>query len=627
MSGKSSLKLTENFLGLAIPAIGVCYILDIPLYVTGVSLFNQQYLSIFWALITALIFLTVPRSGRANKGPSVLDLILVLLTLLIGLYVTIFYREILENLGTPSPVQVVFGLLAVIVVLESVLRTTGKPIVIVILIFILYAKFGDLAPGILKTRGLSWSRLFQQLYVGSGFMFGLPLRVVAGMVFGFILFGNVVMQTGGGEFLFKCAQALMGRYRGGPAKVAVLASTFFGTLSGSAVANVASTGMVTIPMMKKSGFSPTFAGAIEATASTGGQIVPPVMGAAAFVIAEFLGISYWEVVLAALIPALLFYYGLFLQVDLRATANSIKGLSTDEIPRFSTVLRQGWIYIFPLIALVVTLFVLFMSPGTAALYSTAVMIFATLLRKETRVIWSWSRVTDILKKTSRTLFEMTAVCAAAGFLVGIVGYTGLGLSLSRILTEAAGGSLILLALLTAFTSTILGMGMPTTAAYIILAVLAAPALTNLGIEPILAHLFIFYYGALSMLTPPVCLACYTAGSIAKAPQMPLAFRSMGLAAAGYIVPIIFLYEPGLALIGSKAGIFFSIVVAVVAVSFFAFGVEGYFMTALKKYERVLAFVVAITVFMPNNVSRFFGLILVLYLVASQIRKKRKQRYL
>jgi len=309
-------------------------------------------------------------------------------------------------------------------------------------------------------------------------------------------------------------------------------------------------------------------------------------------------------------------------VDLRAASLGLKGLPKEEIPRLGEVLREGWIFIFPIVALVVTLFVLFLSPGASALYSTGIMILATLLRKKTRTAWSLHRVMDILRKTSRTLFEISAVCAAAGFLIGIVGYTGLGLSLSRILTEVAGGNLLILALLTAFACTILGMGMPTTAAYIILAVLAAPALINLGVEPILAHLFILYYGALSMLTPPVCLACYAAASIADAKSMPLAFSAMGLAVVGYVVPIIFLYEPGLALIGSKSGTIFSIIVAVAAISFFAFGVEGYFLTALKWPERLLAFVVAITVFVPSWVSRIFCLFLLLSLVASQIRKKR-----
>lgn len=615
-------RFLQKLLGITTPVVAIIFILDLPLYFTGVSLFNQQYLAIFWAQVIALIFLTIPASKKTESvAGRWYDLALVILTLVIGLYVAFLYPEILLTLGTPTSFKMVLGILAVLVALESVRRVAGWPIVIIILLFIFYAKFGNFAPGVLRTKGLSWIRLWNQLYLGADFMFGIPLRVAALMVFGFILFGNIIMQTGGGEFLFGVAQSLMGRFRGGPAKVAVLASTFFGTLSGSAVANVAGTGMVTIPLMKKTGYSPTYAGAIEAAASTGGQILPPVMGAAAFVMAEFLGISYPTVVAAALVPALLYYLGLFLQIDLRAAKSGLKGLPREEIPSFWKTVVKGWIYFIPLIVLIITLFIFFMPPGAAALYSAGAMIVASLLRKETRTAWDWAKVSTILRGTSRTLFEMTAISAAAGFVVGIVGYTGLGLSLSRVLTTAAGGSLLLLALLTAMTSTILGMGMPTTAAYILLAVLAAPALTKLGIEPILAHMFIFYFGTLSMLTPPVCMAAYAASSIAKAPQFPLALRSMRLAVAGYIVPFVFLYAPSLALIGSWGEILLTVSTAVIAIALFAVGIEGYFLTVLRWFERVLSIGAAIALIVPGGTSHLVGLVLLAFLVTLQLRKR------
>jgi TRAP transporter 4TM/12TM fusion protein len=616
------MSLMEKLLGISIPIVAIVFVLDIPLYLTGASLFNQQYLALFWSLVVALIFLTVPASKKSDQTKTKwYDLLLACLTVLIGLYVTFFYSEVLLTLGVPTTLRVVLGFVAILLVLESVRRVTGWTIVMIILLFILYAKFGYVIPGVLRIKGLSWSRLFSQLYLGADFMFGIPLRVAGLMVFGFILFGNVVMRTGGGEFLFDVAQSLMGRFRGGPAKVAVVASTFFGTLSGSAVANVAGTGMVTIPLMKRVGYSPTYAGAIEATASTGGQILPPVMGAAAFVMAEFLGISYPTVVVAALIPALLYYLGLFLQIDLRAAKRGLRGLPKEEIPSFRKTLVEGWIYIIPLIVLIITLFVLFMPPGAAALYSAGATVLATLLKRKTRSVWSWNKVLEILERTSRTLFEVTAISAAAGFVVGIVGYTGLGLSLSRVLTEAAGGSLILLALFTAVTSTILGMGMPTTAAYILLAVLAAPALTNLGIEPILAHLFIFYFGTFSMLTPPVCLAAYTAGSIAKAPQLPLAFLAIRLAIAGYIVPFVFLYAPGLAFIGSVREIIVNIIAAVVAITLIAVGLEGFLFRDLRWFERVIWIGGGILIIVPLWWSRVLGFTLVLLLVIFSLLRR------
>ncbi|MBW2066721.1 MAG: TRAP transporter fused permease subunit [Deltaproteobacteria bacterium] len=611
-----------HFLGISIPIVAIIFVLDIPLYLKGISLFNQQYLAIFWAQVVALIFLTKPASRKRNREKIArYDLFLALLTLAVGLYVALFYPSILLTLGTLTLFKTLIGLLAVLLVIESVRRVTGWPIVIIIVLFIAYTKYGNYAPGVLQIKAVSWSRIFSQLYLGADFMFGIPLRVAALMVFGFILFGSVIMETGGGDVLFNLAQALMGRFRGGPAKVAVLASTFFGTLSGSAVANVAGTGMITIPLMKRVGYSPTYAGAIEATASTGGQILPPVMGAAAFVMAEFLGISYPAVVAAALFPALLYYFGLFLQIDLQAARQGMKGLPRQDLPSLGEILKQGWIYFIPLTVLIITLFVLFLPPGAAALYSTGATVIATLLTRKTRSVWSWTKINSIFYRTSRTLFELTAISAGAGFVVGIVGYTGLGLSLSRVLTQAAGGSLLFLAVLTATTSTLLGMGMPTTAAYILLAVLAAPALTNLGIEPILAHLFIFYFGTLSMLTPPVCLAAYAAASIAKAPQMSLALQAMRLAIAGYIVPFIFLYASGLALIGSWPHIIATLGASVIAIALFSFGIEGYCMGVMTWFERLVAVFSAIAIITPYHYSRIIGFSLLGLLMLIQFKRK------
>lgn len=624
MERRNVLQFVPKALGIAIPIMAIVFVLDVPLYLTGASLFNQQYMALFWSLIVALIFLTVPASKKGvAKRPRWYDWLLVVLTFIVGFYVTIFYPQILRVLGVVAPLQVVMGSLAVLLVLESTRRVAGWPIVIIVVIFILYAKFGNLIPGILQTKGLSWARLLSQLYLGADFMLGTPLKIASLIVFGFIFFGQVIFQTGGGEFLMKLAQSLMGRYRGGPAKVAVLASSLFGTVSGSAVANVATTGMVTIPLMKKSGYSSTYAGAIEATASTAGQIMPPVMGAAAFVMAEFLGVSYPTVVLVAIVPAMLYYLGVYLQIDLQAASSGLKGLPREEIPSFKETLRQGWIFIVPLIVLIITLFILFLPPGVAALYSTGALVLVTMLKKDIRDSWSWSKISSILQGTSRSLFELIAITAAAGFVVGIVSYTGLGLSLSRVLTEVAGGNLLLLALLTAITSTILGMGMPTTAAYILLAVLAAPALVSLGIEPVLAHLFVFYYGTLSMITPPVCLAAYTAASIAKAPQMPLAFRSMRLAVAAYIVPFIFLYMPGLALIGSVWEIILAIFLTVIAIILFAVVIEGYFLRKLTLLERCLFFVAGITMVVPNWYTHLIGLAIAAVVFLLHIRSRKR----
>ena len=503
-------------------------------------------------------------------------------------------------------------------------RTVGLPIVIIILIFIAYAKFGYLLPGILGTGGITWSRLFQQLYVGADFMLGIPLKIVCGIVFGFIIFGVIFLRFGGGDTLMNLAYSLMGRFRGGPAKVAVISSSLFGTISGSPVANVSASGMITIPLMKKAGYQPHYAGAIEAVASTGGQIAPPIMGAAAFVLAEFLGIPYYKVAITAIIPALLFYIALFIQVDLQAIKLDLKGLPQDQIPSFKKTLSKGWIYLIPIVVLVYALFVLFLSPGVSAIYGVSTAIIISLLRKDTRALWSWGNILGVFHATNQAMFAIVAVCAGAGIIIGLVSYTGLGLSFSQILTQAAGGNLLVLAFLTAVASLILGMGMPTVAAYIMVAVLAAPAMVNLGVHPIIAHLFVLYFAVISMMTPPVCLAVFAASALAEAPYMQIAGQAVRLGIAGFVVPFAFLFNPGVVLIGSIGEIASGIFFILLAIFLFAFSFEGYLLSKLGWWERILFFIGAIILIMPNMFIRISVLLILGTLsLYHEIWKKRK----
>lgn len=619
-----SVAFITTFLGAAIPFIIVAATLDIPLYLTDTSMFSQQYIAFIWTLETVLLFLIVPASKKSStKGPRWYDLFLAVLTLPVGLYVTIYYPEILFTLSMVTPLQIVLSGLAVLLVLESTRRVVGWPILCIVVLFIIYAKFGDLAPGVLQTKGLSWPRLLSQLYLGADFMFGMLLNITFLVIFGYILLGNFLFHTLGGEFLIKLASSLMGSYRGGAASTAVLASSLFGTLSGSAVANVAGTGVVTIPMMKKYGYSPVYAGAVEATASSGGQIMPPVMGAAAFVMAEFLGITYPEVAIAALVPALFYYLGVFLQIYLHAVRTDLKGVPRDQLPSYKETLRQGWVFFIPLIVLILTLFVLYMPAGTSALCAAGSVIVVSLFNKKSRATLNWPAILKTLQQTSKGMLELTAICAAAGLIVGIVGYTGLGLSLSRFLTTAAGSSLFLLALYTAAASTILGMGIPTTGAYVLLAVLVAPAMTAFGVIPLVAHLFIFYFGTLSMLTPPVCLAAYTAASISGAPMLPLAFRAMQLAIAAYVVPFVLIYEPELALMGSWGDIIVTIFCCGVGLVSACFAIEGYFLRDLSLIKRIFYAIGGFASFVPSYYTRFIGLAIVICLVAVQLATRRR----
>lgn len=602
-------------------------IFDLPLYLTNTSLFIQQYLGLFWGIVTALIFLTTPASKKNSDRIRWYDMLGALLSLGLGTYIAIFGPKILAFIAFPSMTNVILSGLAVLLLLESIRRKAGWPLLIIILVFISYAKFGSLAPSILHIKSISWSRLLSQLFVGGEFMMGMPLKVAVLIVFAFIFFGEVLFKVGGGQFFIDIAMSIMGGFRGGPAKVSVLSSSLFGTISGSAVANVMVDGWFTIPLMKRTGYPATFAGAVEATASTGGQIMPPVMGAAAFIIADFLEIPYFTVAISALVPALLYYFGLYVQLDLRAVRLGLKGLPREELPPLKKTLREGWVFIFPLIVLIVTIFILFLRPEIGALYATGVVVVVTFLKKNTRANWNWSVVWEILQETTKSMLEVAAICGGAGIVVGIVGYTGLGLSFSRLMTMMAGGNVFLLAVFTAAASTILGMGMPTTSAYILLAVLAAPAMVNLGINPLVAHMFVLYFGTLSMLTPPVCLAAYAAASIAEAPMAQVGLQSVRLAIAAYLVPFIFIYKPGLLLIGSLGDVIYAIVTTFCAIFIISVVLEGpWFKQEITSFFiKMLLGMTAIALIVPYPLVNAFGLISVVVSSFIYLRQKKEAR--
>src|SRR5512139_916982 len=474
---------------LVIPIVGLVAILDVPFYLTRTSIFVQQYLALFWGLVSALVFLTVPaRKGTSRERVPFHDVVLAMASLCAGIYVTVFYPKILLALGIISPVRIVLGLLAILSVLECTRRLEGWALTVIILCFIAYALFGSYFPGILNTRGVPWRRLAIQLYLGADSLFGTPLKMCVTVVFAFVLFGAFLSSTGGSEFFVGIANSFFGRRRGGAAKAAVVASMLLGGFSASAVGNVATIGVVTIPMMKKAGYPPTFAAAVEAVSGTGDLIIPPIMGTAAFIMPEFLGVPYATVAIAALVPGILYYLGDFMQIDLRAAKIGLNPLPPEEIPALKQVLRKGWYFLVPIGLLIYTIFILFMRPDLSALVSIAGLLIIVAFSREKRQIFKINNLLRILQGSSRSILEITIVCAAAGFIVGLVTYTGLGYSLSLFLTELSRGNLLMLAILTAIASTILGMGMPVTPCYILLATVAAPAMVNLGVTPLLAHL-------------------------------------------------------------------------------------------------------------------------------------------
>jgi TRAP transporter 4TM/12TM fusion protein len=611
---------------LAIPIVGLVAILDIAFYLTGASMFIQQYLALFWGLVCTLIFLSIPASkGASRDGLPFHDVILAIASMCLGSYVTLFYPKILLTLGIIDPTRIVLGITAIIIVLETTRRLEGWPLTIIIACFIAYALFSNYFPGILHNRAVPWRRLAIQLYLGSDSLFGTPLKMAVTVVFAYVLFGAFLSATGGSEFFVGIANSLFGRSRGGAAKAAVVASMLLGGFSASAVGNVATIGVITIPMMKKAGYPAMFAAAVEAVSGTGDLIVPPIMGTAAFIMPEFLGVPYATVALAALVPGILYYLGDFMQIDLRAAKIGLKPLRPEQIPKLKEVFRKGWYFLVPIGLLIYTIFGLFLRPELAALVSIVGLLIVVVFSKEKRQVLKINNLLRLVQGTSKFVLEITVVCAAAGFIVGLVTYTGLGYSLSIFLVELSGGSLLILAFLTAVASTILGMGMPVTPCYVLLATVAAPAMVNLGVSPLLAHLFVYYFGTFSFLTPPVCLAVYVAASIAEAPVIKTGYQSMKLAIAGYLVPFFFLYKPGLALLGLPQHIALSVIEGALATIVIAMAVEGYFIRSMNWFERLALLVGGLCLFAPGWETDIVGMLIaapVLYFHWARFRQSK-----
>ncbi|OGP65910.1 MAG: hypothetical protein A2169_14605 [Deltaproteobacteria bacterium RBG_13_47_9] len=597
----------EDILLILVPAIGVISILNLPLYF-GLSFYIQQYLAIFFGLIMALVFILVPfKKGVPMDRLPWYDFIFSMLGLVVGLYLAIYYKEIVVELGLLVPQRIVLGTIAIVFVLEASRRLLGWPFLTIVLLFIFYALFSFLFPGGLYGRGVSWSRLATFLYLDPQGILGIAIEVSATIVFAFVFFGQALFKTGGGQFFTESAMSLMGRYRGGPAKVAILASSLFGTMSGSAVANVVTTGSVTIPLMKKTGYPPYFAGAVEATASCGGQIMPPIMGAAAFIMATFLGIPYVKIAISATIPAILYYLAVFIQVDLEAAKNGLKGLPSDMLPKLRVVFRKGWPFFIPLSVLIYSLFIWMLDADKAGLYAVASVFLIGFFLKENRL--SFKRMMAIFKETGEGMLEIGVISAAAGLIIGITSLTGLGFTFSQTLVSLSGGSTIILLILAAIGAIILGMGMTVTAAYIFMVILIAPALTQLGMAPLNAHLFVFYFAVMSFLTPPICLAVYAAASLAGADMMKTAFQAIKLGIAAYIIPFLFAYHPSLLLQGNILEIIHAVLTAVIGISLIAIGAEGFLFRKLNWVKRVFLILGGLGCMIPGWSSDVIGLVI------------------
>ena len=577
----------------------------------GILLYPEQFGAWMLAIALTLVYLHVPAGGgRERRGPVPwYDLLLAIVSFALCIYVAAKFPQFSTS-ALRSPAGLAAAFLLIPLLLEGARRTAGLPIVLVAVAFLGLGLVAWLLPGDLVGRRLSASNLAWYMTWNTSAILGTPVMVVVTVVVAFILFGQTLFLSGGSAFFTDISMALMGRYRGGQAKIAIIASALFGTISGSAVANVVSTGVVTIPMMKRAGYRPHVAGAIEAVASTGGQLMPPVMGVAAFLIAEFLQMSYGAIALAALIPSIIYFAALFIQVDLEAARHGIARVAAEDIPRARDVMRAGWIVPLPFGVLVACIFWLSVPLDLAALYATlAVVVCGVFVGYRGTRLHGRSAV-EVLATTGIGVLDIMMIAPLAGIVIGVLNVSGLSFTLALSLVAMAGGSVLGLLFLTGAVSIVLGMGMPTVGVYILLATLVAPALVQVGIDPLAAHLFIFYYGMLSMITPPVAIGAFAAASIAKSNPMRTGFGAMRFGWSAFVIPFLFVYSPSLLFRAGPAETAIDVATALGAVWLIAAGFTGYSLRLIAGIERAAYVVAGACLLIPVAMfdgSHFFNL--------------------
>lgn len=586
--GLSGVSRTVGQVAIALPVLAACLWAVNFQNLFGLLVFNEQFLALMLGFALAGCFISVraTRSMRLDWVPWY-DWIFAALSIVTCGYVVVNYGLIVHDSSTLNTERVALSVMTIILVCEATRRMIGWTLVLVALFFIVYARYGDMMPGVFAIPASGWQRIAVYSYLDSTALFGLPLSVAGNTIVTFILFGAVLKAVKGDTFITDLALVAMGRYRGGAAKVSIVASTLFGMVSGSAVSNVAVVGPISIPMMGKAGYPIHQAAAIEAVSSTGGQIMPPVMGITAFLMADFLAIPYSQVVLAALLPALLYYIAIFIQVDLEAGKRGLKGLAVSDLPKFLVTISRGYAFMIPLAVLIYTVMFANWPPGKAGLAATAAALLVGYASSTSRP--TAASLWQALLSTGQTAMNILILTAVAGIVIGALQLAGLGFSMSSILLALAGNNVILILLMTSIVCVILGMALPTAVIYTMLAVLVAPALIQLGIDRIAAHLFIFYVGMLSMITPPVCFATFTAAAIAGANFWKTALSGMQYGIAAFILPFIFPFSPGLLMNGNPIQVTVAFVTAILGVLGVASALVGYLFRPLNPLFRVLLF--------------------------------------
>lgn len=567
-----------------------------------------------------LVYLLYPmRESWAGRGLHPVDAILAVMGAAAPAYILIEYNQLVMRSGITTPVDFAVGLVGVLLVIEATRRVVGIPMLCVVLLFLVYAFAGSYMPGLLAHRGLTPQQLVGHLFFTTEGIFGIPLGVSSTFIFLFILFGAYLESTGLGKFFIDLANAIAGWASGGPAKVSVISSGLMGTVSGSSVANVAGTGSFTIPMMKKLGYDKEFAGAVEAASSTGGQLMPPVMGAAAFLMAEFVGIPYIEIVKAAVIPAILYFSGVWLGVHFEAKRKKLRGIPRDELPKVSTLFKERGHLAIPLVV-IVYLLVSGYTPMRAALMAIILSIVVSALRKSTRM--KPIEVINGLERGAKSILGVLVACASAGIIIGVVTKTGAGLKLASALLSFAGGMMLPTMFFTMITALLLGMGVPTTANYVITSTIAAPALIQMNIPVLAAHMFVFYFGIIADVTPPVALAAYAGAAISGGNALRTGVNASKLAIAAFIIPYVFVMSPVLLMIdATPLHLAYSLLTAIVGMVALSSSLIGYLIAEMRLFERVFLFAAGLLMIIPDVMTDVIGLVALAVCVFLQYRRR------
>lgn len=570
----------------------------------GLLFLPEQFLAATFGTGLALVFLHYPARRGDVRGPLPwYDAALAAIGFAVGWYVAFDFEDISIRLFEAPTKGLITASIFFLLTVEGLRRTVGLPLVIILLFFMGYAMVGHHMPGALQTREVQLDRMLYYLGVDTSGLFGLIMLVGVTVVIPFLFFGQLLHASGGAGFFNDLSLGLMGRYRGGAAKISVLASSLFGTISGVVVSNILATGVITIPMMKKSGFTPRQAAAIESTASTGGQLMPPVMGAVAFVMADFLQRPYREIVIAALVPSILYYVALFIQADLEAAKLGIKRVPESEIPPLRPVLKSGVVFALPFAVLIYLLFWANREAEFAALMASLTVAAIGILLGYGGHRMDYRALLDALIRTGIASLDILMIAAAAGFITGILQATGLGFALTLLLVKLGGGNLVLLLIIAAMLCIVLGMGMPTIGVYVLLAVLIAPALVELGFPPLSAHMFILYLGMMSMITPPVAIGAFFAASLAGAEPMRTGFTAMRFGWTAYIVPFLFIFSPALLLEGDDAlKTAVAVASAIAGVWLVSVGMIGFLFRLLAIWMRAGFILAGICLLLPDQIG-------------------------